>query len=274
MWICTPPHALEPQYPGAVEQPLSLCECWDAEALYRQREEITTLCGEIGSLHRQAMRYLGGAAGILREVRTLAEAHTDLRKIIRYAHSIAERELPDLKKTGTEQKRLLSAITNQGAMLFSETLETLTPHLYCIEDPYGAAAGHLIEALRVEAIRRGYDIITCPCGLTPQTKNDHLLIPALGLGFVTSNRFHPVTSAGRAIHAQRFTDSVAMKSCKMRVRFLQKTADMLLRQAACTMAAAKSRHDDLEKIYRSAMDFEKVNAVGDGFLQRFSRMLH
>ncbi len=29
----TPPHALEPQFPGAVEQPFSLCGCWDEELL-------------------------------------------------------------------------------------------------------------------------------------------------------------------------------------------------------------------------------------------------
>lgn len=263
MLDATPPHALEPRHPGAVEQPLSLCDCWDSEALSRQREQIVVRSSEIAALHRQAIRYLSAAAGILREIRSLAEPHTSRRKIERYAHSIAEREMPDLKKTGSEQRRLLSAVTNQGPLLFSLSLEALAPKLTCIEDPYGVAAAYLIECLRTEALRRGYDIITCPCGLTPQQKNDHLLIPSLGLGYVTSNRFHPVTAPGRAVHAQRFTDTEAMKSCKVRVRFLQKTADMLLRQATAAMAAAKERHDALEKIYRAAMDFGKVDAIAE-----------
>lgn len=274
MLDATPPHTLEPLYPGAVEQTLSLCECWDEEALFRHREEIVSLSGESSGLHRQAVRYLGAAAGVLQEIRSLAAPHTDFLKIERYAQSIAQREIPDLKKPGSEERRLLSAVTNQGMVLFSQTLEALAPKLYCIEDPYGAASAYLIECLRREALARGCEIITCPCGLTPLQKTDHLLIPALGLGFVTSNRFHPVTATGRAVHASRFTDVTAMKGCKVRFRFLQKTADMLLCQASCVMASAKKRHDALEAIYRDAMDFSKVDVICAQAENRLSRMLH
>lgn len=68
----TPPHALEPQFPGAVEQPFSLCGCWDEELLFTRREEIVRLGREISGLHWQAVRYLSGAGALLGEVRRLA----------------------------------------------------------------------------------------------------------------------------------------------------------------------------------------------------------
>ena len=61
----TPPHALEPQFPGAVEQPFSLCDCWDTAQLSAAREPIVALGEEIAGLHRQAVRYLAGAAALL-----------------------------------------------------------------------------------------------------------------------------------------------------------------------------------------------------------------
>lgn len=56
----TPPHALEPQFPGAVEQPFSLYGCWNEELLFTRREEIVRLGREISGLHWQAVRYLSG----------------------------------------------------------------------------------------------------------------------------------------------------------------------------------------------------------------------
>ena len=269
----TPPHTLEPQYPGAVEQPFSLCECWDVSALRAQRGEIVSLSREIAGLHRQATRYLSAAAQVTEEVRSLAEAHTDRKKVLRYAHSIAERELPRREHPGSECRRLLSAITNKGPLLYSETLETIAPRLCCIEDPYGAASSMLISALREEALSRGYDVISCPCPLAPTQRIDHLLIPSLGLGFSTSNRLHPVAARCKAVHAQRFTAADAMKECRVRVRFLQKTADLLLRQAALSMESAKARHDALEQIYRSSMDFNRVNECSAALLQEISNSL-
>ena len=111
---------------------------------------------------------------------------------------------------------------------------------------------------------RGYHVISCPCPLSPE-KLDHLLIPEAGLAFVTSNSLHRVPLAGRAIHAQRFTDDgSAIKSRRVRIRFLQKTAATLLRQAELAIAEAHRRHDELEEHYIGAMDFAEVEPPGGG----------
>ena len=91
----TPPHALEPQFPGAVEQPFSLCGCWDEELLFTRREEIVRLGREISGLHWQAVRYLSGAGALLGEVRRLAAETLNWEKIEHYVQRLAARELPD-----------------------------------------------------------------------------------------------------------------------------------------------------------------------------------
>ena len=266
----TPPHALEPQFPGAVEQPFSLCGCWDEELLFTRREEIVQLGREISGLHWQAVRYLSGAGALLGEVRRLAAETLNWEKIEHYVQRLAARELPDRGKPGSEALRLLSAVTDRGVILFHETISTLCERVICLEDPCGAAAAVLLPRLRDEAVARGYHVISCPCPLSPE-KLDHLLIPEAGLAFVTSNSLHRVPLAGRAIHAQRFTDdSSAIKSRRVRIRFLQKTAATLLRQAELAIAEAHRRHDELEQYYIEATNFAEVDRLAEGLLKKLA----
>lgn len=266
----TPPHALEPQFPGAVEQPFSLCGCWDEELLFTRREEIVRLGREISGLHWQAVRYLSGAGALLGEVRRLAAETLNWEKIEHYVQRLAARELPDRGKPGREELRLLSAVTDQGTILFHETILALCERVICLEDPCGAAAAALLPRLRDEAVARGYHVISCPCPLSPE-KLDHLLIPETGLAFVTSNSLHRVPLAGRAIHAQRFTDDgSAIKSRRVRIRFLQKTAATLLRQAELAIAEAHRRHDELEQYYIEATNFAEADRLAEGLLKKLA----
>ena len=265
----TPPHALEPQYPGAVEQPFSLCECWNEDILSAQREEIVTLGSEISGLHRQAVRYLAGAGALLGEARRLAAEALDREKPRQFAARLAARELPDLGKQGQEELRLLSAVTDRGVVLFHETISALCSRVIFLEDPYGAAAAELLNRLRDEAVTRGYHVITCPCPLSPE-KPDHLLIPQAGLAFVTGNSLHAVPLEGRAIHAQRFTDGGRLRARRVRLRFLQKTAGVLLRQAEQAIAEAHRRHNALERYYIGATDFAKVDRRAEALLAKLA----
>jgi len=161
-------------------------------------------------------------------------------------------------------------VTDRGTILFHETISTLCERVICLEDPCGAAAAALLPRLRDEAVARGYHVISCPCPLSPE-KLDHLLIPEAGLAFVTSNSLHRVPLVGRAIHAQRFTDDgSAIKSRRVRIRFLQKTAATLLRQAELAIAEAHRRHDELEEHYIGAMDFAEVDRLAEGLLKKLA----
>ena len=153
--------------------------------------------------------------------------------------------------------------------MFHETISTLCERIICLEDPCGAAAAALLPRLRDEAVARGYRVISCPCPLSPE-KLDHLLIPEVGLAFVTSNSLHRVPLAGRAIHAERFTDGSAMKARRVRIRFLQKTAATLLRQAELAIAEAHRRHDELEESYIGATDFAEVDRLAENLLKKLA----
>ena len=89
--------------------------------------------------------------------------------------------------------------------------------------------------------------------------------------FRSSNSLHRVPQAGRAIHAQRFTDDgSAIKSRRVRIRFLQKTAATLLRQAELAIAEAHRRHDELEQYYIEATNFAEVDRLAEGLMKKLA----
>lgn len=92
--------------------------------------------------------------------------------------------------------------------------------VYVIEDENAACSSALLSLLRGYALSGGHDIIASPCPLDPSGEPEHLLIPALSLGFVTSNRLHEAELDGAVkINCARFTDRAALRRRLPRLNF-------------------------------------------------------
>lgn len=227
----------------------------------------------ISKLHKTASSYLYAAGSLISQLQSVADDATDHHKVLRLAGSIAAREFPKRNGVGHEQIRFVSGITNAGSITFEDTITKLAPRVYVIDDNWGAASSLLLATLRQLALESGQNIVTCACPLFPFTKIDHLLLPELGLGFVTRNKLHPLTMPGeRTIHARRFTDTEKLKSKKHRMSFLMRAAMNMLEQATTTIDEAKKNHDLLEVCYISAMDFEKVDDKVQKLIEKFYKM--
>ncbi len=184
---------------------------------------------------------------------------TDFDKMRRYVKRLCARLLPRTGGAGSEQLRLLTAITPQGPVFYTGTIRALADKAVVFRDEYGAASRFLLEQIRAEALARGYDIITCPCALHPEEKIDHILIPALRLAFVTDNSWHPTALPGQqAVRCTRFLDKGNLTGYRARLRFNCRAAQELIQQAVSLMASAKSCHDEIESYYRAAADFDAV----------------
>ncbi len=259
----TPPHVIEPKYPGAYENIVPVFDCWDRKALYERRKEIMQATKAVKHCHEYCARFLTAAGSLLADTYRIALEATDTAKVARYAASFAAREFKKLPQAApTEAVRFLSAITDKGPYFFSQTAQELCKHIYLIDDDYGAASRLLLMALRSHAMEAGYSVITCYCPLAPFEKIDHLFIPQLDLGIMTVNRFHSVETKGeRTIHARRFTDAEQIKQRKKRISFNLKGAAQMIDHASSLLAEAKAKHDLLEALYIGAMDFGKLEAL-------------
>ncbi len=256
----TPPHPVEPKSPGVCERLLDVGAAFDVEKLQQHRAEILACSRQNSALHASAAKYIGAAGTLLRELQQSVAPAADLAKATAFGVRLAKKHLPKQKKQGSEQIRFLSGITYRGHIFYGSTVRELCDKVIAIEDDYGPVAGAVLAQVRRIALERGYEIITCPCPLFPNEKIDHILIPALRLGFCTQNRYLQ-TGVGRCVHARRFMQAGRLRQIKQRATLTRRTVKELLESAAGRMAEAKAVHDRLEGYYIPAVDFTKVDAL-------------
>ena len=270
----TAPHVIEPQFPGAYDTVVNLCACWDEDRLRAHREEILQVSRENKKCHARCVRFLTAANALLSDNYLIALEQTDTAKIGLQAERIAAKEFG--KKTGkapVEHKRLLSAVTPQGLITYTNTAKTLCDKLYLIKDDYGASSHLLLAALRSIALEYGLEVYACYCPLNPSDKLEHLFIPELGLGFMTSSRINPIeVEADKVMYYTRFTDTDALKRKKQRLAFNRKAAAELLGEAVASLKNAKAIHDELESYYTAAVDFKQVSAMTEDVIAQIKKL--
>ena len=259
----TPPHVIEPQYPGACETVVNLCACWNEELLQQNRREILSLCRQNAACHQQCVRFLNAAHSLLSDNASIALACTDTAKIARTAANIIARECRRRRGQSVEKRRLLSAVTPKGNIGLTETLAGFS-RIYYIKDPYGAASNLLLAALRALLLECGVTVYSCFCPLNPCGKLDHILVPELGLAFVSGSRAFPLEELPepyRVISFSRFTDMEALSRRRQRLRFNRRAADEILDAAVRSLRRAKGIHDLIEEHYSAAVDFSAVEEL-------------
>ena len=86
---------------------------------------------------------------------------------------------------------------------------------------------------------------------------EHLLIPGLGLAFITSC---PGMDYGKKPYRRIRLDAVAETEGKSRLRFQTRMVALLREEAVDALKEAKRNHDALEAVYNPYVDFDGVRA--------------
>lgn len=261
----TAPHTLDCKFPDAAERLIPLYNALDHQYLMQHRAEILQLGRAHARLMQQASAHWALACAVLLRRRLLAAACLDKQKLTVFTARLAARTMPPRHsaRKGQQYIRVLSAPTPQGLTVFYRTIPQLAfKTLYAIQDPYGAAASSMLSQLAEYARLNGYDAYLCRCPSDQRDKIDHLFIPALGLGFVTGNPWHPMDFATQKnIHAARFCNMAFDQRQKRLLAYHKKLAFSLLGKTCESQAAAKTLHDALEGYYVHASDFRMVDRI-------------
>ena len=149
----------------------------------------------------------------------------------------------------------MGSLTYRGPVWRFDSVETLCPKVYELEDSY-EQAGPLLAALCEEAARRGYDVVACPSPEEPE-RLEHLLIPELGVAFVASKP--GMVYPGKPYRRVRL-DALSHPENKARLRFRARMTGVLREEAIAALQEAKAAHDLLEGVYNPYVDFEGVRA--------------
>ncbi len=257
----TAPHTLEPRYYDAFETILPLGDYCDKDLIRKSRTEIRGLTDRNQQLCERCTRFVSAASSLLSDTYSLALACTDADKAAAFAARVLARESKqsNTSKKGKQRHRFLSAVTPDGITVFDKTVDHYCEKVYVLEDDFGAAANLILTKLRDGFTECGYDSICCWCPVLPFEKLEHLIIPELSIGFVTSNRWHSVDFEGaRGIHSRRFTSLEKLAVRRQRISFNRRATNELIDAAASVLVQSQDIHSQLESIYHNAVDQHKL----------------
>ncbi len=258
----TAPHTVDPKYAGAVDTILNFGEYWNADILKQNTENIIKTTDKNKVLHKTAAMYLMAAGNLLSDNYNTQLRAVDIQKAKEYAYKICRKYLKGEGDEFKESVRFLSGISPKGIVSFPDTILEYTENPVAIKDNYGAVSNIIMNEIKNEAVKRKYKIIVFKNAFLPDLI-DHIVVPNFGLAFVRESEYFSLNTDTRRIHAERFIDKQTLKS--KRLKYNSKTARVLLNSAADTLKLVKSVHDDLEKLYINAMNYEKLDAFTESF---------
>lgn len=256
----TPPHTVEPQIYGVCEQIINLGEYLDCEKLRKNSDEIIALKDKNMFYHRTASRYIAAFGELYFENLRLARQSLDSKKTEIFSKKLCDKYIkPKAGGGGTKQCFFLSGITPRGTVNFTETVKLYAEKTVITEDKFGAAAGIIMQTVINFALLKGYKVLVLKNPFFPGELADGVIIPELSLCFACENEYLRFDSRERRIHSERFYDAGFLKSHRNRIFFNRRVGRSLLLGGISALKQAKSVHDEIEKYYIDAMDFEKTD---------------
>ncbi len=264
----TAPHIIEPTCPGVIDHYIDLGRHYNSQGLQPHRPQILDCMAENKAAYRRCYRCLAAVGALESDLRELLTTNEITSKLVKRAKGIMSRELrQEGGQEGKVTQRFLSAVTCRGTITLWDTVETGYKRVYELWDSYGLAHELLVPILTA-ATTRGWDVIACPSPLMPD-RLEHLLIPTLGLSFVTCTKDSPYP--GHSYRRLRLDSIVAAgesyRKNRARLRFSRKVSSALLEEAIQALGQAKAAHDALEALYNPYVDFSAVYADADALAQ-------
>ena len=245
----TAPHIMDPIYPGVRETIINLGAYWDEAILARNKCDIISISRHIAAVFNKAYDLLREAA------RYDAQLRDDRREKHIFDFD-AETLLGDILKEDTPLIRHLfaAAVTPKGVIDLRRAL--CLDHRQRIYLIGGKRSQREICLKKIIAAgkRRGLAIDIFHGHLDPE---EIILVsfPKRGVVFSTAEQFPPETREGDKII--RF-DSVPLFDEQQKA--LTKR-DALIDEAVAHLRVAHRLHDELERYYIAAMDFDAVDSI-------------
>ena len=225
----TSPHVVEPRYPAAVDRYVDLGRFYDLTAAKAAAEEVKAHTRAYKAAYIRAYHHLKAARQV---------------------------ELDAVAAVRKTTRRFLGSITHKGYIWRFDSVDALCPKVYELADSW-ELAGEMLARLHRAAADNGWDTIVC-CAPEEPGRIEHLLIPGLGLAFVTSR---PGMEYGQKPFRRVRLDAMTEPQGKARLRFQTRMAALLREEGAAALKDAKANHDKLEAVYNPYVDFDGVRTL-------------
>ena len=265
----TPPHVIEPKYPGVCEKFVDLGLFRDDSRLCGFRNEIIEAAKENSFYHKKCVDFLFAALSCRNDTASVVLPAMKIDALHKLSEKLSEKLLSGVCDSPVRmKKRIISAVTPEGIRDFSETLGALAEKNVILYDSFGCAAAVILKFLSLRAAEKGIEGYCCYDFMNPSSSPTALILPSFNLS-LQRVRAKPRENEGGSltVNCMRFYDSTVLSRHKNRIAFNNRSEDEMISGARECLIKAKATHDRLEKYYISAMDFDKMNKYTEKLIE-------
>lgn len=273
----TAPHVVDPKYPGCVDEIINLGQFWDENKLVQNKAHIISIAQDISNFFAKAYRYLKAAKAVYDDWEAINQNIFSPMEANAYAKKLLNELIPEpsLLPGAKIRKMFASAITPDGSKNYLSSLFATVDKLYVVIGDPGTGKSTLVQRLADKALLLGYNIEAFYCPFDPE-KIEHLIIPALSTGIITSTPAHsfPLEKAEKVIDMNNCLNQTKLSFYKTELLYVQKTYNELFDKAISCINNAKQYHDTLETYYVPSMNFEGIGELWEKTLKRIMQYEH
>ncbi|MFA9397621.1 MAG: PRK06851 family protein [Clostridiaceae bacterium] len=272
----TATHIIEPTAPGAIREYVNLSVAWDSSKLKPYTNAILDLETKISNCYKTAYEYFGKALKIHDEWEKIYIENMNFEKADRLTEEVIYLLLKDnrLEKHSKVKHRFLGAATPKGPVDFVENLTSTVSKRYFIKGRPGTGKSTFLKKLQKISQDRGYDVEVYHCGFDPNSL-DMIILRELDVCIFDSTAPHehfPSRENDEIIdlYKELITPGTDEKykneiyDISMRYKIAVSKGTLYLKQA-------KELHDQLEKLYGNATDFNKIDEMTEELILTISK---
>lgn len=261
----TAPHSHDPQFPGVSGEIVNLGENWNGEILKKYRSIIEKLFASKSKEYERAYRFLSAAGEADANTISGIAAAVDATK----SESMAKRLLYKISNPSNKTEKIIRRFTSAYSTVGTVTLDT--PKINAqrnVTVNYNYGAGVLfMNALCSMSISGGYPITIIPSALSPENTDAiifHDTYTAVSLAF--NDEAYQIGDV--SVNTGRFVDKDILRKIRGKQRFSVKIKESLVNEATGSLKEAGRIHEEIEKIYGKAMDFDNISKRSDELIDK------
>lgn len=271
----TAPHVIEPKVVGAIEEYVNLGTAWNVELLENKTDEIRGLQEKISECYPKAYEAFEKALRIHDEWEKIYIDNMNFEKADALTEKVCEMLLGGLVKQngGVVRHRFFGGSTPKGPINYVENITSNCRKRYLIKGRPGSGKSTMLKKILRKAESLGLEVEVYHCSFDPNSL-DMILLPQLELCIFDStapHEYEPSREGDDVIDMyvelikpntdERFESE--LKDIKKRYKDTVATGTAYLKQA-------KDLHDELEKYYMKATDYEIVEQITSDVLKRIA----
>lgn len=260
----TAPHIVDPKNPGAIEEIIYLGKYWDQSYLRKHRHQIKDLNQSISIKFERCYRYLKIAKSIYEEWKNYYREGLNYDKANKKTAKLINEILPEssITKTGSERHLFGSAITPEGYVNHFENIAENIENCYFIKGKPGTGKSTLIKKLATVILENGYEVLYLHWGFDPESI-DTIVIPELNTAVINSNPPYIVNTKNikkedHLTNMSKCIEPEIINNYRDELQDIENFYYKMMDKAISILKSAKLKHDQLEKPYITAMNFDKV----------------